>query len=87
MFFGNEEFARYYAGLYSLIASAQLHGVDPQAYLTHVLTHIASTPTSELEQLLPDACKAHLEAKKAAGHTSPPAFPASSPAIASVPGP
>jgi transposase len=87
LFFGNEEFAKYYAGLYSLIASAQLHGVDPQAYLTHVLTHIATTPTSELEQLLPDACKAHLEAKKAAGHTSPPAFPASSPAIASVPGP
>jgi len=58
LFFGNDEFAKCYATLYSLIASAQLHGLDPEAYLTDVLKHIASTPISQMEQFLPDVWKA-----------------------------
>jgi transposase len=94
LFLGNDEFGKHYATFYSLIASAKLHGLDPQEYLRHVLTHIAETPLSELDQFLPDVYKARLEAGKAAGKatspvgTSPPANP-SPPATApvSVPGP
>jgi len=92
LFVGNDEFGKHYATFYSLIASAKLHGLDPQDYLRHVLTHIAQTPLSELEQFLPDVYKARLEAAKAAGKapsppgTSPPAN-TSPPATAPVPGP
>jgi hypothetical protein len=41
-----------------LIASAECHGVDPQAYLTSILAKISSTPLSELNQFLPDVWKA-----------------------------
>jgi hypothetical protein len=92
LFVGNDQFGKHYAAFYSLIASAKLHGLDPQAYLRHVLTHIAQTPLSELEQFLPDVYKARLEAEKAAGKTpsppgtSPPAN-TSPPATAPVPVP
>jgi transposase len=94
LFVGNDEFGKHYATFYSLIASAKLHGLDPQEYLRHVLTHIAQTPVSELEQFLPDVYKARLEAEKAAGKvtspvgSSPPANtspPVTAPV--SVPGP
>ena len=42
------------ATLYSLIASAERHGIDPQRYLTGVLARIASLPVSQLEKLLPE---------------------------------
>jgi len=49
------------------------HGfLDMQAYLRHVLAHIAQTPLSQLEQFLPDVYKARLEAEKA-GQAPPPA--------------
>ena len=41
------------AAWYSLIETAKLHGLNPQAYLLHVLEHIATANTLEqLEQLL-----------------------------------
>jgi transposase len=64
LFVGNNEFGKHYAAFYSLIASAKLHGLDPQAYLRHVLAHIMVTPMSELEQFLPDVYKAQLQAGK-----------------------
>jgi hypothetical protein len=90
LFVGNDQFGKHYATFYSLIASAKLHGLDPQAYLRHVLTHIMDTPLSELEQFLPDIYKARLQAQTAAGKAasppgaSPPAN-TSPPAIAPVP--
>jgi transposase len=94
LFVGNDEFGKHYATFYSLIASAKLHGLDPQEYLRHVLTHIAETPLSELDQFLPDVYKARLEAAKAAGKAtlpagSSPSANTSPPATApvSVPGP
>lgn len=63
LFAGNGTFAEHYATLYSLIASAQRHGVDPHAYLTSVLTDIVTTPPEELDQLLPDVWKARVEAR------------------------
>lgn len=54
LFAGHDEAAKSAAILTTLIASAQRHGIDPQAYLTGVLARIASTPVSQLEQFLPD---------------------------------
>jgi hypothetical protein len=43
--------------LWSLIASAERHQVDPQRYLTSVLAKIGQTPTAELDQFMPDVWK------------------------------
>jgi transposase len=65
LFVNNDTFGRHYATLYSLIASAQRHGLNPQAYLTSVLSQIASTPLSQLEQFLPDVWKSRLQSQPA----------------------
>jgi transposase len=57
LFAGNDAAAENHARLWSLIASAERHGVDPQRYLTSVLAKIATTPAAELDQFLPDAWK------------------------------
>jgi hypothetical protein len=54
LFAGHDEAAKSCAILTTLIASAQRHGIDPQAYLTVVLARIAAMPVSHLEKLLPD---------------------------------
>ena len=58
LFAGNDHFAQVSAVLYTLIASALRHGLNPQKYLTSVLAKIGQTPMSELEQFLPDRWKA-----------------------------
>jgi transposase len=54
LFAGNDEAAESMARLWSLIASCERHGVDPQRYLTSVLAKIGQTPADELGQFLPD---------------------------------
>jgi transposase len=88
LFVHNDKFGKAYATLYSLIASAQRHRLDPQAYLRHVLAQIMTTPMSELDQFLPDVYKARLEAEKVAENaTSPAGASPSATAHACVPGP
>jgi transposase len=69
LFAGHDQAGQAAAVMYSLIASAEAHGLDPQAYLTGVLARIASTPISELEQFLPDCWKADLATEAAATHS------------------
>ena len=53
LFVGDDEAGENIAGLYSLVATCEENGVDPQAYLADVLTRLATHPQAELEQLLP----------------------------------
>ena len=58
LFAGNDLAAENHARHWSLIASCERHGVDPQRYLTSVLAKIGQTPPQELGQFLPDVWKA-----------------------------
>ncbi|MEQ8571745.1 MAG: transposase domain-containing protein, partial [Deltaproteobacteria bacterium] len=40
-------------GLYSLMATCRLHGVNPEAYLADVLMRVGTHPASEIGELLP----------------------------------
>jgi hypothetical protein len=39
--------------MYSLIVTAKMNDIDPQAWLADVLSRIASRPASRLDQMLP----------------------------------
>ena len=41
------------ASIYSLVETAKLNGLDPQAYLREVLTRIADHPINRIDELLP----------------------------------
>ncbi|MBA3774817.1 MAG: IS66 family transposase [Ramlibacter sp.] len=53
MFLGADSGGDRAATMYSLIVSAKLNGIDPQAYLRYVLTHIADYPINRVADLLP----------------------------------
>ena len=63
---GTDESAQAHAVLWSLIASAQQHEIDVQLYLRSVLAHLPATPSSQLEQFLPDVWKRDLMAQHTA---------------------
>ena len=53
LFAGSERGGDRTAFMYTLIGTAKLNGVDPQAWLADVLAHIADMPLSRLPELLP----------------------------------
>jgi hypothetical protein len=53
LFCGSDNGGTTAAVLFSLIATCQRHKVEPFAYLRDVLTRIAATPVSQLDDLLP----------------------------------
>ena len=52
-FAGSDRGGERAAAIYTLLQTAKLNGVDPQAWLADVLSRIADTPTSRLVDLLP----------------------------------
>jgi hypothetical protein len=53
LFAGSERGADRAAVMFTLIMTAKLNDVDPQAWLADVFTHIAALPQSRLHELLP----------------------------------
>jgi transposase len=53
LFVGSDTGGQRAAAMYSLIGSAKLNDIDPEAYLTSVLTRIADHPINRIDELLP----------------------------------
>ena len=64
LFVGNPRGGHTAAVLSSFTSTAKRHEIDPQLYLTQVLTNLPATPVSQLDQWLPDVWKLN-QAKRA----------------------
>ena len=53
LFAGSDRGGERAAFMYSLIVSAKMNHIDPQAWLADVLARIAEHPTNRLDELLP----------------------------------
>jgi transposase len=53
LFAGSHSGGERAAAIYSLIGSCKLNGIEPLAYLRHVLTHIAEHRINRIDELLP----------------------------------
>lgn len=53
LFVGNPDCGEHLAGLYSLIATCELHEVDPLEYLRDVLLRVDTHPAAKVDELLP----------------------------------
>jgi transposase len=51
--------------MYSLIVTAKMNDVDPQAWLADVLAHIADHPVQKLDKLLPWSWQPHKQSAAA----------------------
>src|SRR5690606_7503016 len=66
LFAGSDRGGQRAAVMYSLIVTAKLNDVDPQAWLADVLARIADHPASRLDDLLPWNWKEKARASQAA---------------------
>ena len=57
LFVGNERGGETAAILSSMTSTCRRHGIDPQRYLTQLLTNLPATPISRLSDWLPDRWK------------------------------
>jgi transposase len=57
LFFGNEQAARNFSVLYSLVQTAERHGVNAFAYLEDVLMRVQTHPAARIDEILPDRWK------------------------------
>jgi len=53
LFLGADSGGERAAAIYSLIGTAKLNGLNPEAYLRYVLKRIADHPINRIEELLP----------------------------------
>lgn len=53
LFCGSDRGGRRAAAMYSLIVTAKMNGIDPQAWLTDIIARIAAHPDHRLDELLP----------------------------------
>jgi transposase len=68
LFVGNERGGHTAAILSSITSTCRRHGIDPQRYLTQLLTNLPDTPMSQLDRWLPDQWAAdHREAMPTPG--------------------
>jgi transposase len=66
LFCGSDRGGQRAAAMYSLIVTAKMNDIDPQAWLADVLARIAAHPASRIDELLPWNWSAH------AGSVAPP---------------
>jgi transposase len=59
LFCGSDRGGQRAAAMYSLVVTAKMNGVDPQAWLADVLSCIAAHPAHRLKELLPWNWKPH----------------------------
>ena len=65
LFVGSDAGGERAAALYSLIGTAKLNGLDPEAYLREVLGRIADHPVNRVDELLPWRLMAQAEQRPA----------------------
>ena len=53
LFFGSDAGGERAAAIYSLVETAKLNGLDPEAYLRVVFERIAEHPINRIDELLP----------------------------------
>ena len=67
LFCGSDRGGQRAAAMYSLLVTAKMNDIDPQAWLADVLARIAEHPASRLDELLPwNWCAASAALRKAA---------------------
>jgi transposase len=64
LFAGSDEGGKRAAAMYSLMGTAKMHGIDPEAYLKYVLTHISDHKINRIDELLPWNVAAKLQVLK-----------------------
>ena len=57
LFAGNDDAAVNLSGLYSLVASCELHDINPEKYLADVLIRVHTHPHQQIDELLPHKWK------------------------------
>lgn len=60
LFVGADSGGERAAAMYSLIGTARLNGLDPEAYLHYAIERIADHPVNRIDEFLPWNVAAHL---------------------------